>query len=433
MKSHVFSLNGRAVAVSDMSTAAPEDEDDAALPPTAGGVVDRVAAALQAGLWKEKADPRTGRKYYVNTRTKKATWDLAKELTKKGASSSSIAAAVAAMPATSKTEAELRAERQSRARQRIEAESVLANQVAQLEQTKVELEADVARLKVPVEAEAAKLAELRQLVADKRFSNDAVHREALFRRQARDAELRAIMHNVTNLQSVVDSDAAFKESVEAKHRQLLVESMELSADLEKERSASEALHAAAREAELSLGLAHEQLRAQEAEIARKEELVHLAEADLEGVARRRVEAEASIKELEAEKQRLLEKAQKSARISAAATEQQAKAGAASVAQLTEQYQAKVRTLENLAKVEQRDDDALVLEHSNSKLRALIGTAQRDSAALQKLATMLESEIKRVLDVVSIARADTAKVAASLSELERGEAAWQKSLDVGVAL
>jgi hypothetical protein len=86
-------VNGRAVAASDMSTAAPEDEDDAALPPTAGGVVDRVAAALQAGLWKEKADPRTGRKYYVNTRTKKATWDLAKELSKKGASSSSIAAA----------------------------------------------------------------------------------------------------------------------------------------------------------------------------------------------------------------------------------------------------------------------------------------------------------------------------------------------------
>jgi chromosome segregation ATPase len=395
--------------------------DGAASQSSANPPTDPVAAALASGVWREKMDRQSGKKYYVNTKTKKSTWNLAKLLAKGTEGGGPVKTNSAR-----KSDAMLREERHERARQRVEAETVLANQISQLEQSKVELEAEVARLKAPVEAEQAKLAELRQLVADKRFTIDAVHREALQRRQARDAELRSIMHNVTNLQSVVDSDTAFKESVDARHRQLLVESMELSSDLDKERSAAEALQLAVREAERSFEIASEKLKAQEADIRRKEELVELAEADLEHVARRVRTAETEISELEQEKKRLVGKAVKANRIAAVAAEH-SKAGDASVAQLTEQYQAKVRTLETLSQLERREDDALALDHGNGKLRALIQTAQRDANTLERLAQMLDAETKRVLDVVSIARADCSKVAKSLAEVERGEESRQKQL------
>ena len=250
---------------------------------------DPVQAALASGLWREKTDATSGRKYYVNTKTKKSTWNLAKHL---ASAASKKTPGGGGGDGEMKTEASLRAERHELARQRAEEETRFAAQIMQLEQSKVELEAEVARLRAPVEAEAAKLAELRQIIADKRYSIDAVHREALQRRKARDLELRAIMSNVTNLQSVVDSDQAFKESVDARHRQLLVESMELSNDLEKERAAAEALQTAVREAERSLETASVQLKNQESEIARKQELVAMAEADLEEVARKLEEAPA---------------------------------------------------------------------------------------------------------------------------------------------
>lgn len=43
--------------------------------------VNKVAAALASGEWEEKKDPKTGKTYYYNKKTKKTTWDLAKELT----------------------------------------------------------------------------------------------------------------------------------------------------------------------------------------------------------------------------------------------------------------------------------------------------------------------------------------------------------------
>jgi chromosome segregation ATPase len=412
------------------STAGPKRSVHSDAASTVHSPNDPVAAALASGLWKEKKDPKSGKAYFVNTKTKKATWNLAKELGREGVGTPPPAGPGLRPSGRGKSDEEMREERHQRARQRVEAEVALASQIAQLEQSKVELEADVARLKAPVEAEAAKLAELRQIVADKRYTIDAVHREALQRRQARDAELRSIMVNVTNLQSVVDSDAAFKESVDARHRQLLVESMELSSDLDKERAAAEALQAAVREAELSLGLATEELRQQEAEILRKEQLVRLAETDLAAVARQKSEAEDAIKELEAERGRLQDKAKKAARIAQAAAEQAAKIGSASVAQLTEQYQSKVRTLETLSKLEAREDDAMMLEHANGKLRTLIASAQKDRTALARLSQLLETETKRVLNVVAVMHSEATLVAKTLAEMELANPKTREQLRAG---
>ena len=42
--------------------------------------MDVVKKALASGEWVEKLDPKTKKPYYYNTKTKKTTWDLAKEL-----------------------------------------------------------------------------------------------------------------------------------------------------------------------------------------------------------------------------------------------------------------------------------------------------------------------------------------------------------------
>lgn len=47
-----------------------------------------VEEALKKGEWKEKVDPKTNKKYYVNSITKQTTWDLANELKKAGATPS---------------------------------------------------------------------------------------------------------------------------------------------------------------------------------------------------------------------------------------------------------------------------------------------------------------------------------------------------------
>lgn len=39
-----------------------------------------VQSVLASGEWQEKTDPKTGKKYYYNPKTKQTTWDLAKEL-----------------------------------------------------------------------------------------------------------------------------------------------------------------------------------------------------------------------------------------------------------------------------------------------------------------------------------------------------------------
>ena len=43
---------------------------------------EAVEKALSSGEWKEKSDPKSGRKFFVHSHTKRSVWNLQKELAK---------------------------------------------------------------------------------------------------------------------------------------------------------------------------------------------------------------------------------------------------------------------------------------------------------------------------------------------------------------
>ena len=75
----VASAASPAAAVSDgQATAAKPTTTEPAKP--LPGQQRTVAQVLAEGTWVERSDPKTGRTFYFNKETKKATWDLVKEL-----------------------------------------------------------------------------------------------------------------------------------------------------------------------------------------------------------------------------------------------------------------------------------------------------------------------------------------------------------------
>lgn len=405
---------------SPAAAAAEVDSSSTATPPTesasAKSSKDPVAAALASGEWREKFDKHSQRKYYVNKATGKATWNLAKELAKHAKAS---APSAAAKPAAESKQSQVlsRADRHERTQKRQAAELELKTQISQLESTKVELETDIARLQAPVEAESKRLADLRRQLADKKFGIEAVQLEAQKRRQVRDAELRAVMTKIASLQSSAENEQQFRDGIEQRHKQLLIESMELTNDLQKERAAADALRLSVSEAERKIEAAKVELDNLQSETRRREELVEAATVELREAAQRKARVKKSIEDAKAEKARLLERHKKSQRIAKAASDLGEDSNAV-VAALTEQYHSKVKSLEALSKMEQLDDDAMVLEHSNQKLRALVATADRDSAQLTKLARQLEGETRRVADVVTNFRSELKEAMRSLAEMEK---------------
>jgi hypothetical protein len=367
-----------------------------------------VASALASGEWIEKTDPR-GKKFYVNPKTKKRVWSLEKELRASGAKGAPSAARKADTPA------EQRETRHARARQRAAAQQELRLQIGQLEQQRIDLEGEVARLQAPVDAEAAHIAELRRQITDRSFSLRVVETEVVEKRQARDVELRAVLNKIKSLQLAVDSDASYKDSVEARHRQLVAEAMDLTADLGKEEAAAETLRQSAATAERRLEEVQHELEVQRGDIARREEQVAAVELQLERTARKRNDVLRATEEAVAERDQLRAKLAKTSR---ATTATAARASTAvSVDKLAEEYRKKLQVLDSLSAVEAKQDDSMVLEQSTTRVRALVAAAERDAAVLADLRKLLEAEILRVTELVVSCRAECRQTAKRVQAVE----------------
>lgn len=372
-----------------------------------------VAEALKSGKWKEKNDPRSGRKYYVHAETKRSIWadKFEKELTKDRKDT----------PTKPQVSARsLREERHEKARRRAEAEAQLKEKIATMEQSKVELETEIARLKAPVEQETAQLNEMRRSLGDKKFSLQIVETEVVEKRKARDAELRALLDKVRSLQSVVDSEKTYRETVEAKHRQLVVEALELKSDLQREEAAAESLRVAVRSAELKLDEAKAHMSKQKTEVQHREELVRKAEEELRFVAKKKSELETSIEQLKKEKELLTERASRMKRVASSVAHE---GGEVAVQRLAEQYNKKAKQIEQLSKRQSTEEDVVVLEHSTMKLRQLITSAQKDRTALEAAAKLLVHESRRIGNCLAECRADAQELSNTLYSLRKE--AWKQ--------
>jgi chromosome segregation ATPase len=357
---------------------------------------ERIAEALASGLWREKVDAKTGRKYYVNTRTKQSVWSLIAELDKQAAVTSQTA------PLTRN----LREERQEKLKKKAEQANELKISVATLEQKKVEMEAELARLRAPVEAETKQLEELRAQVNDMKFSLRVVENESSEKRKAREAELRTAQAKVEALKTQVDAEKQHKHSVEMRRMQLNAEALDLKQDLHKEQVNTEALKATLRAAERKQEEAKAELSRLDTEIAAEEELVRLAQDDLEALAKQKNEIIKKIQEATAQKNELSERvALVKNNDKSRSLEQQ---GNNLLNQLVVKYETKKRQLKLLSQSQDAEGEARRLEQSNGKLRTLLAAANRDKETLMALADCLEKETNRIKDLTAFYQSEMEK-------------------------
>ena len=346
---------------------------------------ERIQAALASGTWKERFDPNRKKTYYVNVKTRKSVWNLIAEL---NAQEAQAAQQSHHQPSAK----QIREDRQERLKRKAEAVAELKASVASLEQKKVEMEAEIARLKAPVEQETKQIQELRMEVGDMKFGLRVVENETSEKRKARDAELKAALSKVESLKSQVEAEKQHRNNIELRRKQLTNEALDLKTDLHKEQLNTEALKASVRAAEKKLDEAKREHDRQELDIAAEEEAVRRAEADLQALARKKNEMQQKIEKASSDKAELME------RIQAAKNSNEQQRGqnrSNLLQQLTQKYETKRRTLKALSQREESEEDAKMLEHSNFKLRQLISSANRDAEALQNLSQCLEVETKRV--------------------------------------
>jgi chromosome segregation ATPase len=391
-----------------------------------------VADALASGEWKEKVDVNRGnRKYYVNTKTKKSVWDLAKELS--GAAGGTQEKPVAKEKPKEESQLDhLREDRLQKARRRAEAEAQINVAISNLERQKVDLETEIARLQGPLEQEAATIAQLKREVEDARGSMQTVAKDTMQRRRERNAELQQIRARVQKIESTKENELQHLAAVKERHLRLQAEAHELRQDLLKEQSTAESLRSAVRESQLKLQGAEAELNHMKTQIQLKEQAVMEAEQEVVSICKKRAEAEAHTEQLQREMSDLrarLVKKQKAMSLFGVPSSPmlQAAGGAAAttsmevLAVLAQRVQSKKRALHDLSKSADREFDVSALQHQNARLMHLVNDAKRDAEVLQRMAAVLSHESKRTALVMTDYKAKCLELKAKIGSLSHSNA------------
>ena len=419
-----------------------------------------VADALASGEWKEKVDANRGnRKYYVNTKTKKSVWDLAKEL-QNGAGASGQEKAAKKEPVKEESHLDqLREDRLQKARKRAEAEAQINLAIANLERQKVDLETEIARLQGPLEQEAAAIALLKREVDDARGSMQTVAKDTMQRRRERNAELHEIRARVQKIETTKENELQHIAAVKERHNRLQNEASELRQDLLKEQATAENLRTAVRESQKRLDAADAELTQMKSQIGQKEQLVFEAEQEVISICKKRAETEANVEKMQQEVAVLRARLQKRQRAQSlfgtpstaqpqgtanpraaaaggAATHPSVNGGGAAaggtsiaaasasqtsteiLAVLSQRVQSKKRILQQLAKSAERELDVATIQHQNMRLSHLAGDAKRDAEALQRISAMLKHETQRTVQLTTEYKAKCLDLKGKVDELHR---------------
>lgn len=404
-----------------------------------------VADALASGEWKEKVDANRGnRKYYVNSKTKKSVWDLAKEFAANPPAAAQDKAGAkdkSANDGASQLDL-LREDRLQKARRRAEAEAQINMAIANQERQKVDLELEIARLQGPLDQEAALVAQLKREVDDARGSMQTVAKDTMQRRREKNAELQQIRARVQKIESTKENELQHLEAVKERHARLQAEASELRQDLLKEQTTADGLRSAVRDSHVKHKAAEADLAHMKAQIQVKEQAVVEAEQEVVSICKKRAEAEANTERLQREMSDLrarLQKKQKALSLfgiqtttaaaglqpPAAARNSGGTSPAVTTAQtstevlgvLAERVQSKRRTLHNLTKSSERDLDVSAVQHQNTRLMHLVNDAKRDADVMQRMAAVLSHETKRTGQVLTEYKAKCIELKVKLDQLQ----------------
>lgn len=371
-----------------------------------------MSAALASGEWRAKTDPKSGRTFYTHTHTKRSVWNLQKELEKAGGEKRAVDGLQPEEVVASEERSKIsREERQQKMQARAAAELKLREDIERLEQSNQVLELEIANLKGPVQSEAAQVEELKRILADHEVSMHEVETELGVRREQKNNELLQLQSRIGLLESQLESQEQFRESIRARYDKMTAESMELKSDLSREETAALQIQAQIRETEAKTHELKARLQLQRTDIANEEEAIKLIEDDVRALAMSKARLAGEIQRRKQE----LEQAKKRR-----ADEKAAAAASGSDARSARNSQHAMKNLESVLAAREKElaqlmeADALLekngaLERCNQNLRAVLKASIRDEEALQRLAELLERENQKLAEAVAAAREEKHRI------------------------
>ncbi|RNF25871.1 uncharacterized protein Tco025E_01876 [Trypanosoma conorhini] len=352
---------------------------------------EAVRAALESGAWREKKDPKSGRTYYVNARTRVSVWNLARELSKPQQRQPSAGEAALS---NQRNLQKLAAERQAQARQWQAEEEALVQRVTELEREKAQLESEVTILQGPTEAEAAALQEEQSRLQDAKQSLEVVVSEELRKRREATAELQRLQARLAARREERREELVVLESLRKRLEHLREEHAEALADLRREEAAEESLQD---------GLQREERQLEDAlrEEARLKEFLKLREnevdrmkAALKAVCQRRAA-------LQQQHQQLADEVAQGA-VGAAAEDAAGGPPGFSprlLSRLQRGVAARKTQLQHLRRQQRLGSEAGWMEAETAELRRVTALTERDVRRLAEFSRELSEQLRAVAPVL----------------------------------
>ena len=376
-----------------------------------------IKEALSSGLFREKKDERTGRKYFVNVRTRKSTWKITAALLQQAREAGGGASAATAGESAEQRRTAQRDERLEQSRKRAELEAQLRAGVSNLERQKAELESELSRLEGPVEAEVEALEVMRRELSDSKVSLMHVEKEVMQRRKDQHGTLQAIQSKIASLEAVSSNERTHRDAVELRYNQLVEEGMQLRADVQKERLAYDTLKIQVETSEGKIKQAEFDVERLGMQLVAKKGELQKVERALEDTCKEQLKVEEDVRSLEANIAEMTKHLKKRTSYAQRAAEDQRRGGSQKVLfNLVSEVEEKKKVLSQLNRSGQRKDDVVRMQEQNAVLRHLIVSFNRDRKRLEHLDEFLKAELSQVHTWTLANKAEALKVHAELQAL-----------------
>lgn len=375
--------------------------------------------AVSSGLFRERTDERSGRKYYVNVRTRKSAWKITAEILQQAQRESGGGgggASSAAETAEQRRKAQ-RDERLEQSRKRAELEAQLRASVANLERQKSELESELARLEGPVEAEVEALERMRRELMDSRMSLMHVEKGVMQRRKDQHGLLQTIQSKIASLEAVANNERSHRDAVESRYNQLVEEGMQLSADVQKERVAYDSLKTQVEASEGKIKQIEFDVERLALQLSTKKQELQNAETNLKNACKEQLQIEEEVHALEGEINEINTNLTKRVSFAQRSMNDQKNGGSQKILfGLVAEVETKKKTLAHLTRSGHRKDDVVRMQEQNTVLRHLIAVFDRDKKRLKSLDAFVKAELSQLHTWTMTNKAEALEVHAELQNL-----------------
>ena len=382
---------------------------------------DILAKALAEGLWKEKLDVKTNRKYYVHSKTKKTTWNLRKDLeAEKTANEGKI---IAAELHSQTADAEQHAQVLARVKSRAQIEAELQGNCDELMRRKRELVTELLEIKEPLMLEHKLLREVQRKIEHEQFLSAHLKADLSTVRDQHLRENEAMKDKISKFRSEVDAQKASAELRGLTHQKLTEEAERMRRETLHRRSGLDDLRLQIREAHSGLDGAKGKLVSKRLEVHQREQLLEERRTTLRECITQRSTFLSAV----ADTRRDIEIAEVAARRS---SDMLAREGGNAV--LRAEYERKMEFWRLLEGPLREVEDVEFMSKENDNLQRHLSRAREDEAALCRAVDVLKGELARSRHRVQALRRDSDRLEAECRGLI-AEAAMREAAPAGTSV